>query len=207
MKEKKDYIQDIADIKYMMERSSKFLSLSGWAGILAGIYGLAAAYVVSEIWEFNPNTIVVTVDDGNYFAYLQHILFLSAGVFILAIATSVIFSYRNANKRGETLWNPTSKRVFVHLMIPLMAGGIFALILISKGLLGLLAPATLLFYGLGLINVSKFTYREVGVLGGIQIILGLAATYFIEYAVLLWAIGFGAVHIVYGIYIHYKYER
>jgi hypothetical protein len=97
--------------------------------------------------------------------------------------------------------------LLVNMAVPLIAGGLLILILISKGLIGLVAPFTLLFYGLALYNGSKFTYEEVRILGVIQIILGLISAIYIEYGLLIWAVGFGIVHIIYGIYIHYKYER
>ena len=54
MKEEKDYIQDISEIRSMMERSSKFLSLSGLAGVMAGIYALVGAFVAYTVFDFNP---------------------------------------------------------------------------------------------------------------------------------------------------------
>jgi hypothetical protein len=47
----------------------------------------------------------------------------------------------------------------------------------------------------------------VRIMGVVQIILGLAGVWFIQYGLLIWALGFGVVHIIYGIYIHYKYKR
>ena len=70
-----------------------------------------------------------------------------------------------------------------------------------------MAPATLIFYGLALVNASKFTFEEIRSLGIVQIILGLLASYFIEYGLLFWALGFGIMHIVYGIVMHLKYEK
>jgi len=93
------------------------------------------------------------------------------------------------------------------MAVPLLAGGILILILLSKGNIGLIAPLTLLFYGLAIYNASKFSYDEMKFLGLIQVGLGLAGCWFIDYGILLWAIGFGVVHIVYGIYMHFRYER
>ena len=81
------------------------------------------------------------------------------------------------------------------------------MILFSKGFYDLLAPASLVFYGLTLINAGKFTYDEVKIVGYVEIVLGLVGLYFVGYGLLLWAIGFGLIHIFYGIYMHYKYEK
>ena len=207
MKEEQDYIRDIAEIRSMMERSSKFLSLSGWAGIMAGVYALSGAYIAYKVFYFNPDRIVYnTISSDSVSSSLLNVIFLAIVILILAIATAVLLSYRKANKRGEKLWNPTARRLLMNMAVPLVAGGLLILILISKGLIGLIAPCSLLFYGLALYNASKFTYEEVKILGITQMGLGLISSYFIEYGLLLWAIGFGAIHIVYGIYMHYRYE-
>ena len=93
------------------------------------------------------------------------------------------------------------------MAVPLVTGGLLILVLISKNLTGLIAPLTLLFYGLALYNAGFHTIREVRFMGIVQVILGLMNVWFIEYGLLFWAIGFGGVHIVYGIYMHLRYER
>ncbi|HEU4901946.1 MAG TPA: hypothetical protein VFT06_04115 [Flavisolibacter sp.] len=208
MKEEQDYIRDIAEIRTMMERSSKFLSLSGWAGILAGIYALAGAYIAYKLFNFNPDTIVYSPSDAaSVSPGLLKVILLATGILLLAISTAVVLSNKQANKRGEKVWNATSRRLLVNMAVPLVTGGILILILISKGLIGLIAPLTLLFYGLALFNASKVTYAEVKFLGLIQMGLGLLSAYFVSYSLLFWALGFGLLHIIYGIYLHFKYER
>lgn len=201
MKNEQDYIQDIAEIRSMMERSSKFLSLSGWAGILAGIYALAGAFTVYKIFGFNPDTITYVSPD------LQMVLLSASIVLVLAIGTAVLFSQQKAKQSGEKIWNAVSKQFISHVAVPLLAGGVLTLVLLSKGLVGLLAPLTLMFYGLALYNAGKFTFDAVKFFGLIQIGLGLLGCYFIEYGLLLWAFGFGVLHIVYGAYIYFRYER
>jgi len=208
MKQQQDYIRDISEIRSMMERSTKFLSLSGWAGIMAGVYALIGAYIAYDVLYFNPDEIIYSsFSERRYSGGLIKLLFLAGAVLILAIGTAVYFSSRKAGRRNEKLWNATSRRLLVNMGIPLAAGGIFILILISKGLIGLVAPLTLLFYGLSLCIASRYTYEDVKILGLIQVALGLISSWFIGYGLLFWAIGFGLCHIIYGIYIHFKYER
>jgi hypothetical protein len=208
MKEQQNYIQDIAEMRSMMERSSKFLSLSGLAGIMAGIYALLGAYIAYKFLYFKPDeTVYNTLQSGSLTFSLLKVIFLAIAILLLTIATAIFLSYKKANKRGEKLWNPTAKRLLINMSVPLIAGGLLILVLISKGLIGFVAPFTLLFYGLALYNASKFTYEEVRSLGLIQIGLGLISSYFVGYGLLFWALGFGVVHIVYGIYMHYRYER
>jgi hypothetical protein len=132
---------------------------------------------------------------------------LGLGMLVLAIGTAVYLSAKKAVQKGEKAWNASSRRLLVQMAVPLLAGGILILILLAKGMIGSIAPLTLIFYGLALFNAGNFTYREVKSLGIIEIILGLAAAYFMQYGLVFWAIGFGAFHIVYGIYMHFRYER
>lgn len=201
MKEERDYVQDIAEIRSMMERSSKFLSLSGWAGIMAGIYALAGAWIAYSLFGFHPDEIFYTSPN------LASVVLLAMGILILALASAIFDSRRKAKKRDEKAWNATSRRLLASMAVPLFAGGILILVFLSKGLIGLIAPLTLLFYGLALYNAGNYTIREVRLMGVVQIGLGLLNSWFIGYGLLIWVLGFGVVHIVYGIYMHFKYER
>ncbi len=203
MKKEQNHIQDIAEIRSMMERSSKFLSLSGLAGIMAGIYALAGAYIAYSYFHFNPDEITYQITKSS----LPNIFFLAIIILIFALATAIFLSYKKAGNKGEKIWNPTSRRLLASMAVPLLSGGILILVLISKGLVGLIAPLTLLFYGLALYNASKFTIDELKILGLLEIGLGLISTFFIEYTLIFWAFGFGAAHIIYGIYMYFRYER
>lgn len=200
MKEQ-DHIQNLAEIRSMMERSSRFMSLSGLAGVMAGVYAIIGAILAYTYFDFNPDHITSETNE------LTGVILVALSVMILAIGTAVILSVKNANSKEEKAWNATSRQLLINFSIPLFAGGILILIFLSKGLTGLVAPMTLIFYGIALYNASKFTFNDVKFLGLIQIILGLTGTYFIEYGLLCWAIGFGVVHIVYGLYLHFRYER
>jgi hypothetical protein len=202
MNEKPDYARDITEIRSMMERSSKFLSLSGLAGVMAGIYALAGAFIAYQVLDFNPGDLGTATDSS-----LWQIVVLALLVLALALGTAIYLSWRKANKSGEKFYNATTRRVVSAMAVPLIAGGLLMLAVLLKGLIGLIAPFSLIFYGLALFNTSKFTYEEVKTMGLVEIALGLIGTFFIGYGLLCWALGFGVVHIIYGIYLHYKYER
>ncbi len=146
MKEEQDYIRDIAEIRSMMERSTKFLSLSGWAGIMAGIYALAGAYIAYTFFHFNPNAIQYSAAAPNGTgSNLLNIILLAVSILLLAIGTAIALSSKNANRKGEKVWNATSRRLLINMAVPLVAGGILILVFISKNLTGLIAPLTLIF--------------------------------------------------------------
>ena len=208
MKNEKDYTRDITEIRSMMERSTKFLSLSGLSGIMAGIYALVGTYVAyRQFYVENGSVLNNTIDRQEMTSEVENLLLLAIVILILAIGTAIILSLKKSKKDGEKLWNPAARRLVINMAIPLVTGGVFILVLLSKGMFGFLAPATLIFYGLALVNASKFTFEEIKSLGIAQIILGLLASYFIEYGLLFWALGFGLMHIVYGIVMHLKYEK
>jgi hypothetical protein len=201
MKEEQDYIQDISEIRSMMERSSKFLSLSGWAGIMAGIYALSGVWFASYVLGFNPTELFYTSPN------LMNVMMLAFLILILALVTAIFFSWRKSQQKGENVWNTTSRRLLTDMATPLITGGILILFLISQGLIGLIAPVTLIFYGLALYNSGTYTIFEVRLMGIIQIVLGLMSSWFIEFGLIFWAIGFGVVHMIYGVYMHFRYER
>ena len=205
MKEEQDYIRDISEIRTMMERSSKFMSLSGLAGIMAGIYALAGAWIAYKVIQFNP---VEMVDEtGSLPGSISRVILLALIVLVLALSTAIYLSRRKANQREEKAWNAITKRLLMNMAVPLVAGGVLILVFISKGSIGMMVPTALIFYGLALYNAGRYTYEEVGTLGLIQIGLGLLCSYFMEYGLLFWSLGFGVLHIIYGTYMHYRYER
>lgn len=197
-----NYLKDIQDIKKMMDRSSQFLSLSGMAGIMAGIYALAGAYAVSRIYNLNYGN-YITQESQSFKA----IILIGLAVLVLSVVTAFILSASKAKRNGETMWNATSKRLAVNFLIPLVTGGIFAILLMKNQYYGLIAPITLIFYGLSCLNASKYTLRDVRYLGITIIIIGLFATAFMGYGLEFWALGFGVCHIVYGSVMYFKYDR
>jgi uncharacterized membrane protein len=208
MKDEQDYLKHITEMRSLMERSSKFLSLSGLAGIMAGIYALLGAYIAHQLFRFNPAPINYSnAGTTGISKDLTNVIMLGTAVLVLAITTAVVLSLKNAKKRNEKFWDASTRQLVSYMSVPLVAGGLLILICIAKGLIGLIIPFTLLFYGLALYMAGKFTYKEIKSLGLIQIALGLISTCYEAYALLLWAMGFGLLHIIYGIYMHYRYER
>jgi predicted lysophospholipase L1 biosynthesis ABC-type transport system permease subunit len=216
MEREQQSLADLAQIRNLMERSSRFLSLSGLSGVFAGIYALIGAAIVYfdvKIISSKDNIIAyshyITTSDNKTLMdqKLYFLMMLAAVVLLLSILTGYVFSRIKSKKMGLKLWDNNAKRLVFHLFIPLIAGGFFCLFLIKHGALGLVAPATLLFYGLALLNASKFTFKEIQYLAICEIILGILGCYFYGMGLLFWSIGFGVLHIVYGALMYFKYER
>jgi hypothetical protein len=208
MKQIEEYEKDLASIRSMMERSVKFLSLSGLSGVLSGIYALAGAYTAYQIiyYPLSP-TGYYQVSVLDHPASVFKLEVTAVLVLVASLATGFLMSFRKAKKLQTSLWNTTSKQLMKDLAIPLLTGGLFILILLVREYYILLAPATLIFYGLALVQASRSTYSEVLYLGLIEITLGLISAILPGYGLLLWATGFGVMHIIYGTLMYFRYER
>lgn len=214
METNKQPLDQLRDIKSLMERSSRFISLSGLAGVFSGLFalfGAAAAYwrVNLAPWALRDTDTpfgtgrIVHIDSGvAWFLALDGLLVLLASILV-----SYYFTKRKADRKQQPLWGVYSRHMLVNLSVPLVTGGIFCLVLFYHGLIGLIAPATLVFYGLALMNAGRFSLEEISYLGLSEIILGLVCLIFLGYGLIFWALGFGVLHIVYGILMYVRHDR
>jgi hypothetical protein len=205
--EEKDIHSELASIRSLMERSSRFLSLSGLSGVISGIYALIGAFIGYRlvIEKYGSLTISDSYLDN---PLIYHQLLLIAGIILLlSILTCLILSIREAKKKGENYWNPVSKRLIISMATPLFTGALFIIILLLKAEYNLIASSCLIFYGLSLISASQFTFSDVKWLGFCQITLGLLAALIPESGLWFWVLGFGFLHIIYGAFMHFKYNR
>jgi len=203
--------EDIQAIREIMERSSKFMLLNSWAGFFAGTCALIGAAVA---WIFILGSGSIHYDEFLCSVGGSPINNVTVGlgidallVLLLAGVAAIYFSYRKSLKAGQKFWTSSTQRVLMHLLIPLVSGGIFALILAFRNNIDLVASAMLIFYGLSLVNAGKFTLSEVHYLGMTEIFLGVLAGVFTQYGLLFWVFGFGVMHLVYGAVMYYRYER
>ncbi|MBA3971448.1 MAG: hypothetical protein H0X46_04780 [Bacteroidetes bacterium] len=206
MTEQKEHLQTLSEIRSMMERSSRCISLSGLSGVFAGIFALIGAYFAID--KFEHGTTNHRMIGGDELVDITMYFFQIAGaVLISSLLVGTLLTIRNSKRKGIPVWDNTAKRLLINLAIPLIAGGLFCLVLLYHGVIGLVAPATLIFYGLALINASKYTFNDIRYLGLCEVVLGLAGSFFVGYGLLFWAFGFGVLHIVYGAVMYFKYER
>ena len=214
--ENKEQLEQISDIRKMMDKASRFSSLSSLSIIIAGIFALIGAFLIYSDLEF-------VLNDGKLISYsdlikgesghedlarkIKFLIAIGTLIFISSIIICYLLSLRKVKLENIEFWNPTFKRALRALFVPVIAGGIFSLILVYHNAIGMIAPATLIFYGLGLINASKYTYGEVEVLGYVELLLGLVSSYYMGMGLLFWAIGFGLCHIVFGLVMYFKHDR
>ena len=207
MNQQQDQLDALHEIRNIMDRSSRFISLSGLSGVAAGLSALVGAAVVK--WHLSQYNVTYSQDSGASLTWtsIQFMVAVALGVLILAFGSALYFTVRKAKLNKHRVWDNKSRRLLVNLAIPLAAGGIFCAILLYHGILYLVAPAMLVFYGLALINGSKYTYGDIRYLGICEVILGLLVSFFTGYGLLAWTVGFGVLHMVYGTLMYFKYER
>ena len=195
-------IEDIKVIREMMERSSKFQSINGLSLIIAGFIAVAGAGFAYFYLLRDPSL--------THFNRMQETLILLAtALVVLALAVGIIslFSWKKAKKNKQSLCNKVTMRAAYNLMIPLVVGGVFSLVLLYNGLVGYVASTTLIFYGLALINASKYTVREIHILGICEIIVGFLAAIYLYHGIYWWTFGFGILHIIFGAIMYFKYDK
>ncbi|MEO5985006.1 MAG: hypothetical protein ABIP80_05840 [Ferruginibacter sp.] len=205
-------LETLQDIKKIMERSSRFISLSGFSGISAGVCALIGAWVAHDyVLGYKDFRIATTA--ANYEQITAASLFdfrlfyIAAGTFIAALLSALFFTWIKSKKEGIPIWGKSALRVIINVSVPLIVGGIFLYRLIDYGTFGLVAPGCLIFYGLALINASKFTLDDVRYLGYMELLTGLISLWFVDYGLYFWAFGFGILHILYGASMWWKYDR
>ena len=198
-------LNDLQEIRKMMEKSSRFLSLSGLSGVSAGIIALLAAtwaFLQKEQLQYDYASGAMSHGSKEYISFL---IKLGSGTLVLALISGLFFTFRKA--KGKSLWNKTTRNMILSLGIPLLAGGLVIISMLIHRNYRIIPELTLIFYGLALVNASQHTYRDVYFLGLLEIALGIIALFINGYSLLFWSLGFGILHIIYGISMHYKYDR
>ena len=214
MDKQQQSLETLQNIRSMMEQSSRFISLSGLSGISAGICALTGAAVSYDYvygykdYIINEDVAIVQALANDYSILLNTWLFwIAATTFISALLSAFFFTWVKSRKQGIPMWGKTAKRLMINMCIPLLAGSVFIFRMLHFGTFGLVAPGCLIFYGLALINASKYTLPEVRYLGYAQLVLGIINLWFVGFGLYFWAAGFGILHIVYGVYMWWIYDR
>jgi hypothetical protein len=201
------HIEALNDIRTMMRKSSRFLSLSGLSGIFAGIYALGGFYAAK--W-YIFHDLEMAAESGpllSFFDVYGFFILDALLVMTLSLITAYLFSSRKAKKNGSKLFDHTAWRLFWQMMVPLAAGGALSFALLFYGYLAFIAPVMLCFYGCALFSASKLTYDDVKYLGLAEIVLGVISAFDLGNGLFYWALGFGVCHILYGAIMWWKYER
>lgn len=200
-------LEAIQDIRKMMKESSKFLSLSGLAGVAAGSYALVGAYAANSLLQTDPVAGYIADENPSALTLVFRLSMIGMAVLTASVVTAYVLSAQKARRLNQVLFDHTSRKVFWSMAVPLAVGGVFCFSLLYHQEFLLLCPAMLLFYGMALLNSSKYTMPDIRYLALLQICLGLLAGFIPEYGLLIWSAGFGVLHIIYGLIMWSKYDR
>ena len=209
MSTQEEQLDALKDIRQMMDRSSRFISLSGLSGVFAGVIALIGAYFANEEIEKFLTGRGYSMGVQGEIDLEYNLIKLALIILFVALAGGILFTYRQSQRNNLPIWDKTSKSLIVNLFFPVVTGGlfIFALLFNHPNTYSIIAPTCLIFYGLGLINASKYTYSDIRYLGYLEVLLGLICMFNVGYGLIFWSVGFGALHVVYGLLMYFKYER
>lgn len=198
--------EDLAHIRFMMERSSRFISLSGLSGVFAGLSALIGGLYAFQLFESNTLSFMDRHSYDENKILVRELFFTASIVLCSALTFGIFFTIRKSRKNNLPIWTSATKNMLLNLAIPLFVGGVFCLALLAYKIYFLIAPATLLFYGLALINAEKYTFSDIKYLGFCELILGCVSLFFLGYGLVFWIVGFGVLHILYGLIMFKKYK-
>lgn len=210
--ENKEALNTLNEIKDLMEKSSRFQSISGLSIV---IVGLLASVVSAGAWlmllphsdiSWLPTTcngILINSPFRTKIAVFSALLLL-----VISFSTVSFFSLHKMKKqRGAVSFDSTLRRCLFHFCVPMVVGGLLCAAMLLQGHYGLTSTFMLVFYGLALINCSHYTSSSIAMLGYAQLVLGVVDCFAVSHAILLWWLGFGLMHILFGIYFIIKYDR
>jgi hypothetical protein len=209
MNDQHESLETLQNIRRMMERSSRFISLSGLSGLSAGVFALAGAYI-AHVWlggYYYHYDARGSYSGQDFYLLILKLFTLAAVILACALLFAFYFTWRKTKANNVQMWDHTSKKLLINLLIPLMTGGLFVLGLLYQGEWFLVAPACLVFYGLALVNASKYTLTDIRYIGFFEIGLGLVNIFYPAYSLYFWAVGFGVLHIIYGLIMWWKYDK
>lgn len=199
--------EDLAHIRSMMERSSRFISLSGLSGVFAGLSALIGGLYAYQLFGLSRTSYT---DGASSYSQnvdlVNQLIYIAAIVLVCALTFGIFFTLRKSKKYNLPIWTSATKKMLFNLAVPLLAGGIFCLALLHHEIYGFVAPATLIFYGLALVNAEKYTFSDIKYLGFCELLLGFVSLFYIGYGLVFWIIGFGILHILYGLIMFKKYK-
>ena len=177
-------IENLRFIRDTMERAHAFTGVPGWGGVAMGITALVAAWIA---WR-QPSVdrwLLTWVAEG-----------------WLAFAIGGMAMVRKA-AAGEAapLSSRAGRRFVLAYAPPIIAGGILTAVLYQAGLTTLLPGVWLLLYGAGVVTGGALSVPVVPVMGVSFMALGVAALLAPLWGNSLMAVGFGGLHVGFGLWI------
>lgn len=182
-----------------MQENTTPYSLKRYSGILLGLYGFSAVYLI--------NILISGESSGIELVSQLPLLFLQIGVTVIAVVFILISLFtlwigakitRKRNKQNFS--NALTKKIRWQTLISLLVLLIIIILISNKGYFSLTAPLSLFFYGLFLLNLSRISSKGLIYLALAEIILAIVAYFIYDTEIIFLAIGFGLFPILFGIF-------
>ena len=182
-------ISNLRYIREAMERASAFTSIPGWGGVVVGATAVAAAIIGHRA--------------GTWRQWLWTWLIEAI---VAAIIASITMA-RKARRANVSFTGPAARRFFVSYLAPIVAGAVLTWLLARTGAFKAIPATWLLLYGASFVSSGAYSIRVVPVMGVCFMLLGLLASLLLSFtaANVLLGIGFGGLHIVFGLIIARSY--
>jgi hypothetical protein len=175
-------INNIQFIRDTMERASSFTAVPGWGMVAMGTSAFVAAYIASTRSSLNEWLLIWLVD-----------------AFIAIIIGSVAMVYKSY-KADDTLFSKAGWRFILNLFVPIVAGIPITMVFYQQDLIHYLPGLWLLLYGTGVVTGGAFSVRVIPIMGFCYIVIGTYTLFASPaWGNYLLAIGFGGIHIIFGL--------
>ncbi|MBR1835514.1 MAG: hypothetical protein IJ785_08460 [Bacteroidales bacterium] len=200
-----DAIDTLREIKDLMQKSSRFQTISGISIIIIGIYASIVSFGAwlllgnHEPYSWLPSwaTDFALNTPGRTWAAILCALVL----LVLSFGTVCLMSYFKTKRVNQRfVFDQTVRRSLWAFFVPAATGGLLCLAMLQQGHYGITSSFMLVFYGLALINSAHHTTSRLALLGYVELLLGIVDCFVVNQGLLFWFLGFGLWHIIFGIF-------
>lgn len=169
-------------IRETMERAGSFTAVSGWGMCATG----AIAIVAAVVGGLDPSS--------------ERWMLAWFGALLGSVLVSGWGTVRKARGAGLPLLSGPGRKVLLAFSPPMFVGALLTLVLVRVEQMALLPGAWLLLYGTAVTAAGAFSVRIVPAMGGCFLLLGAIAVLSPPLvAQLLMVLGFGGLHLVFGL--------
>lgn len=181
-------LENLRFIRDTMAGASAFTGVPGWGGVGMGLSALGAAWIAHQ----QPTVerwLLTWVAEG-----------------WLAFAIGGVAMVRKSAVGETPLTSRSGRRFLLAYAPPILAGAVLTLALYRAGMTGLLPGLWLLLYGAAVMTGGAMSVPVVPVMGSCFLVLG-AVTLFLPASAgdISMALGFGLLHIGFGVWIARRY--
>ena len=176
-------VDDLRFIRETMARSASFTAVPGWGQVAMGSTALVAAWISSR--------------QASSLAWFHTWI----GEAMIAAATALVAMQIKAQRTAVPLTSGPGRKFAFSFLPPVAVGALLTPVLYRAGLAHALPGTWLLLYGAGVVTGGAFSVSIVPVMGASFMLAGVVALLVPAWGSACMAVGFGGLHILFGILI------